>query len=156
MNDKEVSIGMGEYAVAKSPAILLSSGIGSCLVICLYDAANSIGAMGHAMMPYESEEKHVTEGAAHYVDRGIKRMLKEMKKAGCKEDKIIAKLVGGASMFKNLTAYSRKIGEDNVESAKKLLEDMDIEIKTESTGGTVGRNVEFNVMNGVVTVTSKI
>ena len=156
MSEEIINIEMGEFAVARSPAVLTSTGIGSCLVICLYDDSQGIGAMGHAMLPCEEENIHSSAGSAHYVDRGISKMIKEMETNGCSKDSIVAKLVGGASMFKTLTQYSRKIGEDNIETARKIFKELGIVILAESTGGTVGRSVQFNVMNGVVTVILKI
>lgn len=45
-------IGMGEGIVAKEPCIISSVGIGSCVVVTLYDTQQCIGGMAHIMLPF--------------------------------------------------------------------------------------------------------
>jgi len=47
---------------------------------------------------------------------------------------------------------SSDIGRENVLSAKKKLKQENIKLIGESTGGSVGRSVEFSVATGIVTV----
>ncbi len=68
---------------------------------------------------------------------------------GSQRFNIEAKLAGGANMF---GFSSLNIGRDNIESARKKLKEEGIKLIGESTGGSVGRSVEFSVSTGIVTV----
>jgi chemotaxis protein CheD len=47
---------MGELKVTREPKKLTTSGIGSCLVIALYEPARKMGALAHAILP--SADRH--------------------------------------------------------------------------------------------------
>lgn len=51
----EIEVHMGNMEIAKSPAKLLSLGVGSCIVICIYDTVSKIGALAHTMLPDSSQ-----------------------------------------------------------------------------------------------------
>ena len=144
MKEKVYLIGMGEYKIASNPTTLVSSGIGSCVVICLYDRTKKIGGMAHAMLPQTPEDYKIDddeEDGARYVDRAVQLLVSNMKSLGCDSSNMMAKIAGGANMFSTLGTYSREIGENNVEMTKKILAEMGIKLVAESTGGTTGRSV---------------
>ena len=43
---------MGEIAAVEGQHELVASGIGSCLVVTLYDPERKIGALSHAILPF--------------------------------------------------------------------------------------------------------
>jgi len=51
MEDSRVEVGMGEGLIAGSPAVVSSEGIGSCVVLILYDSGRRIGGVAHIMLP---------------------------------------------------------------------------------------------------------
>lgn len=143
----DIEVLMGELAVVKGEGNLTASAVGSCLVAALYDSKLKIGGMIHAMLP-----SSVTRGAqpdVKYVDTAIDITLEKMRSLGAQSFDIKAKLAGGANMF-GLTASD--IGKENVLSAKKKLKQEGIKLIGESTGGSVGRSVEFSIATGIVTV----
>lgn len=172
---------MGHIAVMKGSHNLITSGVGSCLVITLYDPKLQIGALAHTMVPsstkrdteYEQRlSTHLSPGAApgqqaclvaeqvstkaeetKYVDVAIDQMLKRLEANGAKRQDLEAKLIGGANMFP--TIASDDIGQDNVLSAKDKLKAEGIKIVGECVGGSQGRSIEFSPTTGVVTVKVK-
>ncbi len=156
MYDQIYSVGMGEYKLGSSPVVMVSSGVGSCVTICLYDRTRKIGAMAHAMLPEMPPDKTSKDKKMRYVDQVVPELVKEMEKLGCDPQNIVAKIAGGANMFTTLGGFSKEIGERNAQKTKELLDKFKIEIVAESTGGTVGRGVEFNLANGVVSIVSKL
>ncbi|HIP92712.1 MAG TPA: chemotaxis protein CheD, partial [Thermotoga sp.] len=48
---KKVIIGIGEYAVERNPAILVTLGLGSCVGVCIRDPSAKVGGMVHVMLP---------------------------------------------------------------------------------------------------------
>ncbi len=143
-----VEVRMGEYAVSKE-GLLTGTGIGSCLLICLYDPKTKIGGMAHALLPRRGEQKE----SAKFADSAISIMLAEMEKIGADRKRIEARLIGGAKMFQSQTKDSLlAIGAKNVQSAKEKLEKEKIRLIGEDTGGGHGRSAEFDLANGVITV----
>lgn len=173
-----IEVKMGDLVVTKSPDNLMASGIGSCLVIALYDPKLKIGALAHCMLPTRngscsgsdtSNPKRNTQGAirktqydlcnprydkgyAKYVDEAIDKLLERMETLGAERAGIEAKLVGGANMFK---ALKMDLGSKNISSAREKLEKADIAIIGECVGGGQGRSVEFSAASGIVTIKTK-
>jgi chemotaxis protein CheD len=164
---KIININMGEAAIAHNDEKLRTGGIGSCVIIILYDPENKIGGMAHSVLPsrrekdkssfsYSKREIIEPESAAKYADEAADYLLREIQKRGGDRKRLIAKLVGGAMTFKILGDSKNNIGHQNVESAKQKLVSLGIPIEGEDTGGTVGRIAELNLENGLVEVTTKI
>ena len=160
--DREVK--MGEIAVTKSADNLVASGVGSCIVITLYDPKLKIGALAHAML-FDRRSSFVTREPnnerrirndesrdTRFVDVAIDKMVARMEDDGVKRRDLEAKLIGGANMF---SAFESNIGKDNVTMAKEKLKKEGIRIVGESVGGSQGRSVEFFVATGIVTVKIK-
>lgn len=155
--DNVININTGEMTVAQSGTVITTSGIGSCVFICLYDSANKIGGAVHAMLPTRIAPKksdvfvfEESDNAGKYVDEAVVKLIDDVVRAGAKKENIKAKIVGGSSMFKVFD--TSKIGSDNVKAAEKILQLLNIPVKAESTGGHIGRSAKFNLDNGVVEV----
>lgn len=160
----DIEISMGEIKVTNGKDNLIASGIGSCLVITLYDAKKRIGALAHTMLSSRNssgvkrEASYEARGASHesrdtrYADSAIDEMLGKMEAQGAKRNNVEAKLIGGANMF---SAFTSNIGENNISYAKEKLKKEGIVIAGECVGGSQGRSVEFSVASGIVTVKTK-
>jgi len=177
----DIEVHMGEAVINPGDYDLVTSGVGSCLVITLYDPKLKIGALAHTMLPskarhdpdYEqslssslsfgasssgqrcmvAERTSVKAEDTKYVDVAIDQMLKGLEAKGSKREDLEAKLIGGANMFPSL--MSDDIGRDNVLSAKDKLKKERIRIVGECVGGSQGRSVEFSPTTGVVAVKTK-
>jgi len=137
--------------------------VGSCVVIAIYDRNDSVGGLAHAMLPHRrgKKEEKMTDfksgnTSAKYADEAVENLVRGIKAKGGDEKKLVAKLVGGASMFKKLTGDKHGIGAQNIESAREKLQSMGIEIDNEDTGGSSGKIVEFHVKNGMVQVNTTL
>ncbi len=139
-------IGIGEISVSRENGILMANGVGSCIVIVLYDPKQRIGGLAHCFLPEGDSESF------KYPKGAIKGILKRMENLGAEKNRIIAKLIGGASMFSEFK--SQKIGERNVIEARRVLNDLNIPIVGEDVFGNWGRTVSFDVRNGEVRVRS--
>lgn len=154
-----IHINMAELAVGHNDMRIKTSSIGSCVVIALYDNEAGVGGMAHAMLPTRvGRERDLSEyeAPAKYADESADRLVAEIEKIGGKKNRLKAKLVGGAKMFKVLGGDQYGIGYQNVEAARSRLEELGIPIESEDVGGSVGRVAEFNIANGVVEVSTKM
>lgn len=126
--------------------------VGSCIALCLWDQTTLAGGMVHIMMPESNGYKVALKGK--YADTAVETLLNEMTKNGCKKDNLIAKIAGGASMFSsdNGKIADMSIGEKNSQVVKQHLHKFNISIKSEDTGGTMGRRVVFEPSTGKISI----
>ncbi|MBS3148309.1 chemotaxis protein CheD [Candidatus Woesearchaeota archaeon] len=142
---EKISVNIAECRVAEGNSILESIGVGSCVVVCLYDAEKKIGGLAHILLPgrKSSHEKNPLRFAHSALDA----LIGQMRSLGCR--RIVAKIFGGASMFPTVQS---SIGDDNVKSARKKLHAENIQIRAEDVGGSQGRSIWFEISTGRVVV----
>lgn len=153
-----IVINTGEMAVARNGARIRTGGVGSCVIVVLYDDAAKVGGMAHAMLPARrpGELRSPDEPAAKYADESVDRLIGDIEARGGRRERLRAKLVGGAQMFRILSGDEHGIGRQNVDSAKNRLQALSIPIDGEDTGGTAGRVAELNLENGLVEIFTKL
>ncbi len=138
----KIIIGIGEYAVASNPTILVTLGLGSCVGVCIRDKRTRVGGMIHVMLP----ETHETTGKlSKYAKPGIEIMVNEIVKKGGNLRDLEAKIAGGASMFQS---KGFDIGKRNVEKVKEVLLSLKIPLIAEDTGKNRARSIEFHLETG--------
>lgn len=142
--EQEVLVGIGEFRVAKG-AVMKTVGLGSCIGIALFDPSAKVGGLAHVMLP--KSPNGVTR-SAKYADQAIEMMVESMERVGAKKDSIIAKIAGGAQIFKHMTLDVLKIGDRNIEAIKSQLNEFGIRLVSEDTGGNLGRTVYFFTSDG--------
>lgn len=163
---KKIEIKVGEIAVGDKGMRISTLGIGSCMVVCLFDKQKKVGGLIHAMLPcrngsVDNECTALTPtnpllGDLKYTDEAIDILVDKIIKINGKKEDLVAKLVGGANMFKFFGDNKKSVGARNIDIARRKLESLGIVIENEDVGGSVGRMVEFNVSNGVLMVTSRL
>ena len=150
------------YAGSESD-VIVTNGVGSCIVIVLYDRLSRIGGMAHAILPRLKSPLLINlprdvqgKRFVKYADLAVDTLIEEVIAIGGKKEHIVAKLVGGAHMFSLLEGDKFGIGWENTNSARERLAGHNIAIETEVVGGTVGRNVRFDCGTGIVEITTKV
>jgi chemotaxis protein CheD len=143
-----IKVGMADLKVAKAPDILQTCGLGSCVGICLWDAATKVAGMAHIMLPDSSQSKSQLN-QAKFADTAIILLIESMLELGCHKTRLVAKIAGGAQMF---SFYGKndimRIGERNAEAVKVTLQKERIRLLAQDTGGNYGRTIEFSAVNG--------
>lgn len=152
MNVKTIKVGMADLNVTKSPNLLTTLGLGSCVGITLYDKVNKIAGLAHIMLPSSKEIKN-NENRAKFADTGIEELIDFMIKSGAARNNLVAKIAGGSQMFNfNSNNDILKIGERNVIATKAKLKELNIKIVSEDTGGNFGRTIILNSTDGLLQV----
>lgn len=147
-----IRVGMADYKVGRAPASLISYGLGSCIGISLYDPQAKVGGLLHIMLP-DSTQARPTDNPAKFADTGLPLMLQKVLELGASRSRLVAKMAGGAQMFAFANATDiMRVGARNAEAAKKILQDMNIRLIAEDTGGTYGRTVQIDLETGVYKV----
>jgi chemotaxis protein CheD len=135
-------VNMGEFYISDNEEdIIYTCGVGSCIVICLFDVENKYRALFHAMLPNFGNVKKITN-MLKYVDSGLDIVFSSLYKKKCFD--LNAKIIGGAKLFKS---DKENIGYENIVSVKKKLRYENVKIVSEDTGGDFSRDVYFYASN---------
>lgn len=147
-----INVGIGDLTVNRAPFVLETRGLGSCVGVTLYDKEKKIGALAHIMLPSISSlaQENISENMKfRYAEYALPYMLNKMFFMGSERKNIVAKIIGGASMFRRKSS-TLNIGEKNVEAVRTFLKNNFIKVQAEEVGGDMGRTIFFNLNNGVV------
>jgi chemotaxis protein CheD len=146
-----IEVGTADFKIAFAGQILETRGIGSCVVVCLYDRTKKIGALAHIMLAHCTDERL---NPLRFVDTALPLVIRKLAGMGTNTANLNAHLIGGASMFASIEDYL-KLGDENIKAAQLLLTDMNITIKSKEVGGKIGRSVKFFLDSGEIQVTIK-
>ena len=131
--------------VDKDPHIV-STILGSCVSVCLYDPVLKLGSINHFVLPQWNGHDLAT---MKYGNLAIIRILEELLLLGCKYENIVAKMFGGAEVLTG-TPTNFHIGRRNVQIALDILNEFKIPILFSNVGGNRGRKINFNTLTGEV------
>ena len=146
-----INVGIADMGVAMSPNTLRTI-LGSCIGICIYDPKMKIGGLSHIMLP---SSKKPSNNLKKYADTAIPLMIDEMIKLGADKDRFVAKLAGGATMFKYTdNSLMGEIGKNNILSVREILGSLKIPIVSEEVGGDYGRTIDFYLETGELKIKS--
>lgn len=140
-----IKVGMADLKTCVSPNGITTLGLGSCVGIALRDPVTKIGGLAHIMLPDSTSIKNSQQNIAKFADTGIEELVRQMTAIGANRTRIVAKIAGGAMMFKfeGSTNSTMQVGQRNVEAVKAKLGQMRIKILAEATGENYGRTVIF-------------
>lgn len=134
-----VTIYAGEYYISCNGEGI-STILGSCIAVCLYDEETGIGGMNHFMLPSSSSFNQ--EDPYRYGDRSIDTLISSLENEGVDRNNLKAKIFGGGNVM-YCKDDNNTIGSINIHFAKKHLEDLGIQIVNEDVGTNTGRTITF-------------
>ena len=117
--------------------------LGSCVSVCLWDSSVEIGGMNHFLLP-TNPRRH--ESDLRYGDVAMHKLVEALVAKGAFLQRLTAKIFGGACVVDGLARLS--IGEQNVAVALEFLRDRQIPVSVDETGGKRGRKLIFHTGNG--------
>ncbi|HEY9122823.1 MAG TPA: chemotaxis protein CheD [Bacteroidales bacterium] len=124
---------------SKSP-YLVTTILGSCVAVCLYDANLQIGGINHYMLPLWNGQGLASP---KYGNIAIEKLIEKMVSLGCDRNNLKAKVFGGGEVIET-TVTQFNIGARNIKLAHEMLEELKIPIVGQSVGGKLGRKILFN------------
>jgi chemotaxis protein CheD len=145
-----IPVGMGEMKIARSPETLAVYGIGSCVIVTVYDAKNKLGGIAHIMLPDSTGLDKKTINPVKFADLAIPCLIKALREEGACMDNLTAKIIGGSEMFPPPEDFENNIGRDNTQAAKNALKKSNLPLIAEDIGGRRGRSVEFDLESGIL------
>jgi chemotaxis receptor (MCP) glutamine deamidase CheD len=134
----------GQICTSSEPAII-STILGSCAAICLWDKRQRIGGMNHYLL---------AEGDGpdpfRYGSHANPALLQQLVSLGCRVGDLQAKIFGGSSSFSNRREES--LGTKNVELAEEFVRINGIPLVLKNVSGNRGRRLVFYTYDGMTSI----
>jgi len=155
INDLKAEYGRNNYHLQPGEVFVtaedmnVTTVLGSCVAVCLWDSRRGVGGMNHVMLPrFTSSQDPSTRfgNVATFV------LLDLMKEHGCLKSDLTISVFGGAnSMIRgNQQNEAMQVGKNNIEVTKNVLKKLGLSISVEDTGGSIGRKLNFDCATGEI------
>ncbi len=131
---------------ANSAPHLITTVLGSCVSVCLWDKDRQMGGMNHYMLPLWNGEGLASP---KYGNIAIPKLIEHLLELGSRKTSLRAKVFGGGEVLR-VTKGILNVGERNIVLAKELLKESGIPIVSSDLGGPTGRKIIFNTKTGAV------
>ena len=129
--------------------VLVSTILGSCVAVCLWDPVAEIGGMNHFLLPSGPSSN---ANDLRYGNTAMERLLTAIAAKGAVPGRLVAKVFGGACVIAGFSGARQAIGAQNVAAAREALTRNGIAIRAEQTGGRRGRKLLFHTGHGAAYV----
>ena len=142
---KEHYLYPGNIFASTEPHIVTTV-LGSCVSVCLWDSRMHAGGINHYMLPLWNGEGLATP---KYGNIAISKLYEKMLSLGCRHKDLRAKIFGGGEVLA-VTNAVLNVGERNIIIARDMLKELKISIISSDVGGRTGRKMLFNTSTGSV------
>jgi chemotaxis protein CheD len=147
-----ISVAIGQWVVAQAPARVRTL-LGSCVAVILHDRVVRLGGLAHIVLP---DSRGSTQHPGKFADTAIPGMIGDMERQlqVKMRGRLVAKLVGGASMFPSNGPPNAalNIGQMNQEAVERILGELMIPILARDLGGGSGRHLTLDTASGIVAI----
>ncbi|NYT24958.1 chemotaxis protein CheD [Alcaligenaceae bacterium] len=137
------NINPGGWAIESQRPI--STILGSCVAVCLYDPKLRLGGMNHFLLPSGNRRGLNDQDIVLHGDYAMEVLRNALFARGASDGRLVAKAFGGGNV---LNAIKMAIGTRNAEFARQWLQREGIPLLAEDMGGTWSRKVVFDPLTG--------
>jgi chemotaxis protein CheD len=146
-----VAVPPGDLRVAGDGTVLAALGVGSCVVVALWDAGARVGGLAHPLLPEPVAPAAGEEG--RFASTALPWLLELMRRSGAVRARIRASIAGGASLVAALSEPpAGHVGPRNLEAVREALRVARVPIDGEDVGGVASRSIYLDTGDGSVTV----
>jgi len=124
----------------------VSTVLGSCVAVCLWDPRRRVGGMNHFLLPLWNGEGLASP---RYGNVAIGKLVERLRELGCQPRALQAKVFGGGTVSPS-GAGLWNIGERNAIVALDLLAEAGIPVVGRDLGGSQSRRIRFLTSTGEV------
>ena len=145
---KAVKILPGQYHATDDDTIITTV-LGSCVSVCLYDTVSGVGGMNHYMLPGDAAEGGKSgSGSARYGIHAMRLLMEHLFQLGAVRGNLEAKVFGAGRVMDGMS----DVGRQNADFAVQYLRDEQIRIAAVDVGDTYPRKIYFSPATGQVFV----
>lgn len=129
---------------ATSEPYTVTTILGSCVAVCLWDPARRNGGMNHYLLPQGAGNGL---GSPRFGNIAVRSLIDQILALGSAKRDLQAKVFGGACVLESMRSAAH-LGIKNAQIARKILDEEGIPVIGEDMGGTRARKVIFHVADG--------
>lgn len=145
---KAVKILPGQYHACDDNTIITTV-LGSCVSVCLYDTVCGVGGMNHYMLPGDTDRSGKSaNGSARYGTNAMKLLVEHVIQLGAVRASLEAKVFGAGKVMDGMS----DVGRQNADFAIRYLSTENIRIAAVDVGDTQPRKIYFSPATGQVFV----
>jgi chemotaxis protein CheD len=145
---REVYLHAGQLVATPDPSTITTV-LGSCVAVCLYDPRTRAGGANHYLLPHPVGD---AASSARFGSVAVLRLIEAMLALGCRREDLRAKVFGGASLLGSLRDAGIDLGMRNAKLAQAMLAAAAIPVLAEDVGGERGRRLLFQTDDGTAWV----
>ncbi len=131
----------GELWAGAEPSTV-STIVGSCVAVFLWDARRRQAGMNHYLLP------RAEDASPRFGNVAIRLLLARLAALGSEPESRVAKVFGGAQVLGRATGDANHLGRQNVDVAFELLGQARIPVLAADVGGARGRRVVVHSDDG--------
>jgi chemotaxis protein CheD len=146
LEHKAVVIHPGQIEVQQH--LPISTLLGSCVSICLYDAHLHIAGMNHFMLPHFRDREKNSKDSVYSGMASMDMLVNAMMKHGAVKSRLVAKAFGGGNMLK--LRQHECVGQCNIHFTQEWLAAEKIPLIAADWGGYCARKIIFEPQTGYV------
>ncbi len=147
MDTQRIFLKQGEI-IYGSAGMQISTVLGSCVAVTMYDRQKGFAAICHAVLPCKSLYQVQLRSDFEYVDRAIDSMLDSYASQRGAGGRLEIKVFGGARMLQ--TPEKLAVGCHNIDAALGTLDRHGRRPLVRDVGGRYGRYICFDMGSGKV------
>ena len=144
---KEKFLQPGEIVFSSNP-MLVTTILGSCVSVCIFDKIKKIGGICHYYLPVAERIGVVDRNK--YAEYAIPNLLREFKNARSNPLDLTAKIIGGGYVLESMEIRDVHVGSENIKAAIRILGKFSINIESRAVGGFCGKKVRFETHTGIL------
>lgn len=138
----------GQSFASAQPAVLTTI-LGSCVAVCLWDSSLRAGGMNHFLLPSPVGPQ---ADPARFGSAAVPMLLQRLYALGARRATLQAKVFGGAWLSDAFSGGQDHLGRRNAEIALSVLRGEGVAVVAEDLGGRRGRKVVFDTHEGAAWV----
>jgi chemotaxis protein CheD len=132
--------------VATREATRVTTILGSCVSVCLWDQRLGYGGVNHYLLPHWARSS--TQSPHCYGNLALNGLLEALLALGCRRERLLARVYGGACVLDAFRGRREHLGQMNVTVARRFLDGLGIPVIDEHVGGARGRKLAFSTDDG--------
>jgi Chemotaxis protein; stimulates methylation of MCP proteins len=145
-----VTIHPGEF-YATTEDTIISTVLGSCIAVGIFDPERRIGGLNHFMLPGEvGRSELIRSPNAKYGMYAMEMLINDLMKLGGRREAFKAKVFGGGSVLRLAEGAATKIPANNIDFAFEYLQKEGIPVLASDVGGREPRKIFFYARSGKV------
>ena len=151
----DVVVGVADLKLSRTRGErLITYALGSCLGLVIHDPVAGVAGLLHVMLPTSSiDPAKAAANPAMFVDTGVPLLFRESYRLGARKERMVVKVVGGATSAAGAAGDQFQIGKRNFLTLRQLLWKNNVLLHAHDVGGVqTSRTVVVDVASGEVTV----